>query len=104
MQRLYERRSHARMRTLLYVLGGLCGALVLIAVCLECSIARRRRWRAWPFSRYHVVATGADAFAEAEAEAESLALVGACPDPACRCFHPMCASRNAVDLQLPVYA
>ena len=101
-----ERRSHSRMRTLLFVLGGLCGALVLIAVCLECSIARRRRWRAWPFARYHVVATGADAFAEAEAEAERLMhgmQVGACPDPACRCFHPLCASRHAVDLQLPMY-
>jgi hypothetical protein len=101
-----ERRSHSRMRTLLFVLGGLCGALVLIAVCLECSIARRRRWRAWPFAQYHVVATGADAFAEAEAEAERLMhgmQVGVCPDPACRCFHPMCASRHAVDLQLPMY-
>ena len=110
-----QRRSHSRMRTLLFVLAGLCGALVLIAVALECVLARRRRrWRAWPFARYHVVATGADAFAQAQAdafaqaEAEAANLVhethvGACPDPACRCFHPMCASRNVVDLQLPVY-
>ena len=89
------------MRTLLYVLGGLCGALVLVAACLECSLARRRRWRAWPFAKYHVVATAADAVAEAEAQADKMR-IGRCPDPACRCLHPMCASRNAVDLQLPV--
>jgi hypothetical protein len=102
-----ERRSHSRMRTLLFVLGGLCGALVLIAVALECVLARRRRWRVWPLARYHVVATGADAVAQAEAEAKMLARgleVGVCPDPACQCLHPMCASRHGVDLQLPVYA